>query len=217
MRSEFRGWRRDTGMILTSPSQRALIALAAVFPLRFTCFSVVVALHATATMGAGPKEVGLMFTAMALSQGLGMPVGAYLADKVQGAKTALVLPAGLLSCAAFASLAYATELPHFLGAMACQGLAAAFVQPAVGAYTAEITPADKRGQAMSLQRQAQSVIGLIAPVSFGALADFSSCPTAVLLSAGLMGMCHLPYALLPHRPRESAESAESSDSASASK
>ena len=39
--------------ILQSRNQQALIALACVWPLRFSCFSTVVAMHATQTLHAG--------------------------------------------------------------------------------------------------------------------------------------------------------------------
>ena len=147
-------------------------------------------------MGFGPQELGLMFTALALSQGLALPLGAWLADKTSGAKKMLVVPAGLISCAAFSSIAFATTPTHLFAAMAAQGVCSAFVQPAVGAFTAEVTPADKRGQAMSLQRQAGDVLALAGPISIGALADLTSTPTALLTGGGLMALCHVAYGVL---------------------
>lgn len=195
----FREWRTDMADILRCPNQQALIALACVFPLRFSCFSTAVALHLTAVAGGGPAALGLQFTAMALCQGLSMPVGAWLADKTTGPRMSLVLPAGFLSSASLGCTAFATSQEHFILAMALQGLGAGFLRPGVGAFTAEITPAHKRGQAMSLQRQAQSVLGLLGPVSMGLLADCTSCPTAIVVGSGLMAACHLAYAVLARR------------------
>jgi MFS family permease len=95
----------------------------------------------------------------------------------------------------FAAVSQATCLEHFCAAMAVQGLCAGFTMPAQGAFAAEITPQDKRGQAMSLQRQAGSVTSLLGPVSFGLLADTTSCTAAVGVTAALMGSCNVMYAL----------------------
>lgn len=194
LRAHVAAWREDIGPILRDPNQQALVANACIFPLRFCCISTAVALHATMVMGAGPKELGLMFTAMALCQGLGMPLGAWLADRAPGARKSLIIPAGLVSCGAFGMMAAATVQSHFVVAMAIQGFCGAFSQPAVGAFTAEVTPPDKRGQAMSLQRQASSGLALAGPISIGLLADATSCQTAILVSSALMACCTGMYA-----------------------
>jgi len=194
VRRSVASWWRTVKPILNDQNQQSLIALACIFPLRFSCFSTAVALHATAVSAAGPKELGLMFTTLALCQGIGMPVGSWIADRVSGSKKVQIIPAGLISCAAFASTAAATTQTHFLAAMAIQGLCGAFMQPAVGAFTAEVTPANVRGQAMSLQRQAGSVLSLIGPISIGLLADATSCQTAIVLTSALMASCNGIYA-----------------------
>lgn len=188
-------WREDIMPLLRCGNQQALVALSAVPSLRWSCFSTVVTLHAASVLGGGPKEVGLMFTALALSQGLSMPVGAYLADKVGGARLPIVVPAGLLSCAAFASVGVATSLDQFLAAMAVQGFCAGFTLPAQGAFRAESTPQALRGQAMSLERQAGSVISLVGPIGLGLLADLAGSQTSIFLTASLMAGCHLVYIL----------------------
>ncbi len=88
--SYFKSWKSDVYGILSCHSQRALIAVACTQPLRFGCFTTAVALHASQITAAGPKELGFMFTALALSQGLGMPFGAWLADKSTGSRKWLV-------------------------------------------------------------------------------------------------------------------------------
>jgi len=191
--TEFAQWREDTKPLLSNHNQQALIAQACAWPLRFSCFSVVVALHAMNTIAAGPSQIGIMYTVMALSHGMSMPIGSYLADKADGAKKALIVPAGLASAAAFGSLAFATCPEHYYAAMAMQGVAAGFAQPALGAFTAEVTPANKRGQAMSFQRQAGDAIALVGPVGLGLLADFSSCPTAIMVTSVMMASCNLVF------------------------
>jgi len=133
MRQHAAHWWQDMQPIIRSRNQQALIAQACIFPLRFSCFTTVVALHASTTFGAGPTDIGMMFTALALSQGLGMPIGAWLADKSTGARKGLVIPAGLLSAASLGMMAMATEDTHFIAAMACQGAAWAFVRMAPSA------------------------------------------------------------------------------------
>ena len=78
-------------------------------------------------------------------------------------------------------------------AMAAHGVGEGLLRPSVGAFTAEITPPEIRGLANSLQRQATSMLALLGPVSFGVVADLSSCPTAILLGSGLMMATHVAY------------------------
>eukprot|EP00928_Gymnodinium_smaydae_P022595 TRINITY_DN18928_c0_g1_i1.p1 TRINITY_DN18928_c0_g1~~TRINITY_DN18928_c0_g1_i1.p1 ORF type:complete len:471 (-),score=44.14 TRINITY_DN18928_c0_g1_i1:95-1507(-) len=199
-RQHTQNWWADVRPLLESPNQQALIAMSIVPSLRWSCFTTVVALHATAMAAAGPQELGFMFTALALSQGVSMTIGSYLADKCTGARKQLVIPAGLTSCGAFASLAFASSIEHFYVAMALQGFCAGFNLPAQGAFRAEVTPQNVRGQAMSLERQAGSIVGLVGPVSFGMLADLSSCPTAILFTSTLMVTCHFAYLLRAFSP-----------------
>merc|ERR1712187_1100485 len=122
-----------------------------------------------------------------------MPFGAYFADKITGARTTIVLPAGLLSSVSFAATGLASDLNHFLAAMAVQGFCAGFTVPAQGAFRAEVTPQEKRGQAMSLERQAGSIVSLIGPVTWGVLADLTSCQSAIWLASGMQAVCIVAY------------------------
>ena len=80
--------------------------------------------------------------------------------------------------------------------MAAQGFFGGFSSPAIGAFTAEITPADKRGQAMSLQRQAQSFLTLVGPISLGILADATSPQAVITVVASALTACYVAYARL---------------------
>mmetsp|Transcript_28392 Transcript_28392/g.38821 ORF Transcript_28392/g.38821 Transcript_28392/m.38821 type:complete len:120 (-) Transcript_28392:363-722(-) len=112
----------------------------------------------------------------------------------------MVLPAGLVSCASFAAIAFSTTPAELFAAMAAIGVSGGFVQPAIGSYTAEVTPSAVRGQALSLQRQANSLVSFIGPVSIGLLADAASCETAIVTTAGLMACCNVVYALRATAP-----------------
>mgnify|MGYP002639071969 CR=1 FL=1 len=68
LREHGRAWLKDVRPILASGNQQGLIFLSIIPALRWSCFTTVVALHASETIGAGPQEIGLMFTALALSQ-----------------------------------------------------------------------------------------------------------------------------------------------------
>ena len=122
----------------------------------------------------------MMFTVLALCQGLGTPVGAMIADRVKGTKKNIIVPAYLLSTLAFAATAFSTEQSHFLISMAVQGCFNALAQPSIGAFTAEITPSRIRGQTLSMQRQASSLIALCGPISLGLLVDTTSCQSVIL-------------------------------------
>jgi len=193
LREHYNDWLKDILPLMGDRNQQSLIAVSVVPSLRWACFSSVVALHASNTIGAGPLELGYMFSVLAVAQGVGMPLGSWLADKSSGAKKPLVIVPSLFACASFGMLGVASELNHYLAVMACQGLVGAFTQPAVGAFQAEVTPSNKRGQAMSLQRQAGSITSLLGPVSFGILADTVGCAPCIMLTAGLMGACNVVY------------------------
>mmetsp|Transcript_34603 Transcript_34603/g.66966 ORF Transcript_34603/g.66966 Transcript_34603/m.66966 type:complete len:99 (+) Transcript_34603:2-298(+) len=80
--------------------------------------------------------------------------------------------------------------------MALQGFCGGFYRPALGAFTAEVTPSDKRGQALSLQRQAGSSLSLVGPITMGLISDMTSCDTAIMVGASMMVGCHLSYAVM---------------------
>mmetsp|Transcript_10172 Transcript_10172/g.25003 ORF Transcript_10172/g.25003 Transcript_10172/m.25003 type:complete len:439 (+) Transcript_10172:188-1504(+) len=195
-RKHLKAWMSDVRTILASRNQQALIALACELPIRFSCFTTAVAIHASNVAGAGPKELGMLFTALALSQGVGMPIGSWLADRTSGAKKWMIVPGGLISSASFATLAFATSQEQLLAAMALQGFCGGFYRPAIGAFTAEVTPPNMRGQAMSLQRQAGSTLSLMGPITMGLIADMTSCPTAICIGSAMMMVCHASYAIL---------------------
>ena len=97
------------------------------------------------------------------------PLGSWLVDKTPpGPRKAILLPAGLVQCAAFGSLALATSVEHFYASMALQGFCSGFIQPAISSFTAEVTEQRMRGQAMSLQREAGDFMFLAGPIALGA-------------------------------------------------
>jgi len=190
----FKDWWQDTKVLLGDPNQQALIANACIFPLRFSCFSTVVALHATSVAAMGPMELGWMFTIMALCQGIGMPIGSYMADKVQGPRKWIVGPGSLLSAGCFGMLALAATPMDFYMIMGAQGFFNSFAKASVGAFTAESTKSERRGQALSLHRSAADAIALVGPISFGLIADVSgSSPATIIFTSALMGSVSLVY------------------------
>ena len=145
----------------------------------------VISLYAAQQFEAGPKDLGLLFSAIAATQLVGMPLGSFLADRYP--KKSLIVPAGVVSCVAFTGIGLAPTYSALLGCLAVQGVMSAAIQPATGAFTAEVTPKSLRGQAGSLQRQAADVLSLTAPVSLGLLCDATSAPFAMGVVASMMG------------------------------
>ena len=115
------------------------------------------------------------FSVMAATMVLGMPLGAFLTDRFSNNKQNIIVPAGLLSCGAFAGAAYASSWPMLYACLFAQGvsgpqivgslhaisndgmspqlirdthkltvawlpagISSAVVQPATGAFTAEV-------------------------------------------------------------------------------
>jgi MFS family permease len=52
----------------------------------------VISLHASNVFDAGPADIGMLFSAIALTQVVGMPLGSFLADRYP--KKNLIVPAG---------------------------------------------------------------------------------------------------------------------------
>ena len=124
------------------------------------------------------------------------------------ARTALVVPAMLGAQVAFASLGFVTDPNAVYAAVMCQGVATGLVASAVGAFSAEVTPPDKRGQAVSLQRQAGSSLALFSPIALGLLADCTSRPVAIVATSSVMAACTFGYMYLAHKAeRAEAEAA----------
>ena len=205
-----REWRTEMRGILNDPNQQALIAYACIQPLRFSCFATATVLHLTDVIDAGPQQIGIMFTLMALGQGLSTPIGATLADRMKPgtARTALVVPALFGSQVAFASLAFVSDPAAVYTAVLLQGVATGLVASAVGAFSAEVTPQATRGQAMSLQRQAGSSLALFSPIALGLLADCSSRPVAIVATSSVMAACTFGYMYLATKAERAAEEEE---------
>ena len=55
--------------------------------------------------------------------------------------------------------------------------------PGLSAYTADISGTEHRGPAMSVARQAGDMAFLVAPISLGTLAEFTSCDVALQTTA----------------------------------
>jgi MFS family permease len=205
-----REWRTEMRGILNDPNQQALIAYACIQPLRFSCFATATVLHLTDVIDAGPQQIGIMFTLMALGQGLSTPIGATLADRMKPgtARTALVVPALFGSQVVFASLAFASDPTAVYTAVLLQGVATGIVASAVGAFSAEVTPQATRGQAMSLQRQAGSSLALFSPIALGLLADCTSRPVAIVATSSVMAACTFGYMYLATKAERAAEEDE---------
>ena len=116
-----------------------------------------------------------------------MPLGSWLVDKTPpGPRKAILLPAGMVQCAAFGSLALATSVEHFYASMALQGFCSGFIQPAISSFTAEVTEQRMRGQAMSLQARSGRFYVLAGPIALGALADATSYNTTIMFTSFLL-------------------------------
>jgi MFS family permease len=62
------------------------------------------------------------FSVMAATMVLGMPLGAFLTDRFSNNKQNIIVPAGLLSCGAFAGAAYASSWTMLYACLFAQGM-----------------------------------------------------------------------------------------------
>ena len=67
------------------------------------------------------------FSVMATTMVLGMPLGAFLTDRFSKNKQNIIVPAGLVSCAAFAGAAYASSWSMLYACLFAQGMSGSHV------------------------------------------------------------------------------------------
>jgi MFS family permease len=147
---------------------------------RFTVFP----LLAFGKFGYGARSIGLLFTAMALINLIGLGPAAALGDRV-GRKAAIV-PSGLVTAAALALIAWTGDPLVFLGAALLLAVGTSIMGPAPAAYAADVAPDEVRGLAMGLYRSAGDLGFVVGPVMLGAIADATSLAGALAANAVLV-------------------------------
>lgn len=167
--------------LLQVPEQQALAGISVAFYAGTACKISLLPSVASEAFGAGPGEVGQIFSGLAALAIGGTLAGGRLTDAL-GPKSVL------LSCGSICTLAYvgaalatgAHAKEAFLGFLALWAVAAAVKSPALQAYAIATSPEDQRGAALSVPKTVGDLSYLIAPFLLGTLDD-SFGPEAALL------------------------------------
>jgi MFS family permease len=139
---------------------------------------------------AGP--LGLVFTAMAAINLLGLGPAAWAADRF-GRKWAIV-PSGLLIGSGLFLMAWSETDGYFLISAALLAVGSSVMGPAPAAYAADIAPPELRGLAMGLYRSAGDLGFVLGPLLLGALADASSVAWGLVANGAFAVFASLTFA-----------------------
>mmetsp|Transcript_2760 Transcript_2760/g.3234 ORF Transcript_2760/g.3234 Transcript_2760/m.3234 type:complete len:509 (-) Transcript_2760:929-2455(-) len=152
----------------------------------YSSLMTIVPLHVFNIMGdaASASKVGLIFAGGAIVGWIGAPIGGYLADRFGRKKT--IIPSALLIstgiCAATSG--YVNSFETLLPTIMLWGLGNSMVSPGMSAFAADIADDERiRGQALSLSRMAGDSAFLVSPVILGAIAQMTSCTTALYITS----------------------------------
>lgn len=129
-------------------------------------------------------SLGLIFTAMAVVNMVGLAPAAWLADNL-GRKHAIV-PSGLAVGVALVLLSAGDSQTTFLVGALALAVATSVAGPAPAAYAADVAPPDLRGLGMAMYRTAGDIGFVIGPPLLGAIADATTIRVALLVNAGLV-------------------------------
>ena len=143
-------------------------------------------LHATATWGATPGQLGQIYSVVTLCGLLSAPIAGYLTDRI--GRRPLVACGGLataLSIACF-PLVGQNEAAYY-GLMGVWALGETFMMTATTALAADVTAPEQRGAATSLRAQVGDLTFMVMPVMLGLIATSHSHAAAF----GVTSVCGL--------------------------
>ena len=171
------------GPLLKDRNQQGVISLNLALFSSYSAMLVLIPLHAVDLWGASAGEVGWLFAGGGAMGFIGAPIGGFLADKIGRIRT-IVPSAGLISAGTLSlTLPGVQSFETMMAAVVLWSLGNSLMGPGLNAFTADISGIEKRGQALALARQASDVAFLMTPISLGALAELTSCSTALQATA----------------------------------
>lgn len=196
--------------LLQDPDRQGLMAMNFGTFCSYSALLTVFPLHAAAVLGddGTASTIGLLFAAASTIGFAGAPLGGYLADRF-GRKRTVVPAAGLICAGAVLTAAVSPEnasLHALFPPILVWGLGNSMVNPGMTAFAADIARDERtRSQALALSSSAADLSFLICPISLGALAQCTDCPTALVATAGVIGVLNLAFALRTTEPKRAKE------------
>jgi len=158
--------------LLSSRDQQALAGVSVAFYAGTACKIALIPTVCKEAFGAGPAEVGQLFSAIAALAIVGTLAGGRLTDAV-GPKRTLAACGGVCGLSYFGAALAVQEHAReaFLASLAVWALAAAVKSPALQAFAIATAPEDKRGAALSVPKTVGDLSYTVAPFLLGVLDD----------------------------------------------
>ena len=189
---------RDYRALCADHNQRALLLAQCGLFVGWSATLAVVPLYAASVYGAGPKELGSLYAAMAVLGVVGGPAGGWLADTVGRKPTVLLGSAVVVS--AFGALPLLESQAAAVAAIATVGFGESVLMSAAAALANDVTPAHLRGSQSALVAQVGDVTFVAMPIALTMVATHAGYPAAFVTTASCIAMANTGFALLARPP-----------------
>jgi MFS transporter, DHA1 family, multidrug resistance protein len=148
----------------------------------------------TARLGLSVTAIGFALMIGGVVGLLAAYPGGWLADRY--GRKAVIVPATLMTAVSMTLFCVATSYAWFLAACIVWSIASSVGSAAPAAYAADTAPAGMNAAAMSTFRLTSDVGYVLGPVALGVIVDQYGPVTAVMMSATLLIMIGLVFALV---------------------
>lgn len=184
--------------LLADPAQRGAVIANAALASNYALALAILPIQYAHVAGAGPLEIGYLFSAVSALGIVGGPLSGFISDRC--GRVAVLAPGLGLVALGNALLAAATDANTLILAAFVWGAGEAVAAPAVAALTADVAPANSRGQSLALSRTSADLSFLIVPPALGLVADLAGdASTPFYLASGLTALAAIRF-VLPGRP-----------------
>ena len=150
-------------------SQRALVMANVAACVGWAAYLTLLPLHAVGVWGATPVQLGLMFSAASAVGLVGAPLAGHVSDRV--GRLPVLMWGAAFNCVGCLLLYFSTSYWTFLGALVVWEIGECACLSVLRVLAADCAPPGEEGRSLSLQRQAEDVTMLVAPLLLGIAAD----------------------------------------------
>jgi len=174
--------------LLSFPSMQGISAVAFMSGVFQGSTPVTSILFATETLGMSAGELGIMFGVQIMAMSITIQPATALSDRYRDTtcRSVIIMPGLVTSAVILAVQPFSQSVWMFAGLGALRAVTDALcVMPNVTPFIMDNTTMKQRAQALAMRNMSQDVGILLGATSLGALAQFTTVPTAMLATAGL--------------------------------
>lgn len=168
--------------LLSDPAQCKAIIANAVLSANYALALSILPIQYANVAGAGPLEIGYLFSAVSALGIVGGPLAGIVSDRY--GRLAVIAPGFALVSLGNCLLASA-DAASLIPAAFVWGLGEAFAAPAVAALTADVAPPPYRARSLALSRSAGDASFLLIPPTMGLVADLAGTASTPFYLASL--------------------------------